>query len=158
MPALSVDGPVQQQPEAGAVIHLDKMGKLMLHYIVLQMLRDEHEIQRQVDAAAAAAGTPACPALVDMDLRGMQIALFRHLPDSWNEKDLRMLTQAFLYLMLEPFLHYRTGKVHILGIICYELTALLTDLERRYMGLLQMEMETLGINAEVLVYNHGCRD
>lgn len=137
------------------MVHFDQVGEFVLHYVVLQMLRHQHEIERQVNAAAAAARAPARLAFVYVQFGWMQVTCSGHLPDSRQQQDLGMPAQALLNLLVQPFLYGWTCEVHILRIVCYELSPFLSDSQCRDIRFLQMEMKAFGIYAEVSAYYHA---
>lgn len=56
---------IQQRPETGTVIHLHQMNQFMLHDVILQVGRQEHQVQTQADIALAAATSPSGMTVMD---------------------------------------------------------------------------------------------
>ena len=65
---LTASGFIKEIPESGTVIHLHKMGKLVLHDIILQMRRKEHQVQTEADRSPTATTTPSGTTPMNTDI------------------------------------------------------------------------------------------
>ena len=66
---------VKQGMETWSMIHLLQMSEFVVYDEVLQMRRQEHEVEAQMDISHGTAATPARGGAVDGDLTGSETTL-----------------------------------------------------------------------------------